>query len=286
MAELHDLIARPARHQQNLLVAAHDAVDQAHEDDDAAVVVVLTVENQRAQRRAAIALRGRDVLHNVLEHRVDIDAGFGRNLRRVLGRDADDLLDLVLDALRLGRGQVDLVDDRQDLQIVVEREIGVRECLRLDALAGVDDQHRALAGRERAADLVVEVHMARRVDQVEGIALAVGGLVVQADGAGLDRDAVLALELHIVEDLVFHNALLHRAALFNQAVGERGFAVVNVGNDRKIADSGLVCHSCFSINSFRAISARSVTPRICAKKATAASAVLTAAFGASLRHRR
>ena len=50
--------------------------------------------------------------------------------------------------LGLGRRQVDLVEDRHDLVIVVERLVDVGQRLRLDALGGVDDQQRALEGRE------------------------------------------------------------------------------------------------------------------------------------------
>jgi hypothetical protein len=72
------------------------------------------------------------------------------------GVEADDVLDLLLDALGIGRGQVDLVEDRDDLEVVVEREVDVGEGLRLDALRRVDDEQRALAGGEAARHLVVK----------------------------------------------------------------------------------------------------------------------------------
>ena len=54
--------------------------------------------------------------------------------------------------LRLRRRQVDLVQHRDDVQVVLERQVEVGERLRLDALGGVDEQHGALAGGEAAAD--------------------------------------------------------------------------------------------------------------------------------------
>ncbi len=75
-----------------------------------------------------------------------------------------------------------------------------------------------------------------RVDQVELVDLAVVGPVVQADGVGLDGDAALALQVHGVEDLLHHFALRQRAGDFQQAVGQRGFAVVDVRDDGEIAD--------------------------------------------------
>ena len=81
--------------------------------------------------------------------------------------EADDVLDLLADLVGLGGGEVDLVDDRHDLMVVLDRLVDVGERLRLDALRGVDDQQRALAGGEAAADLIGEVDMAGRVHQVE-----------------------------------------------------------------------------------------------------------------------
>ena len=85
--------------------------------------------------------------------------------------------------------------------------------------------------------------MARGVDEVQDVVFAVVGAVVQTDGAGLDGDAALALKVHGVEDLVLHLALFDRVAFLEQAVGQRGFTVVNVGDDGKIADMRKVGHS-------------------------------------------
>ena len=118
----------------------------------------------------------------------------------------------------------------------VERLIDVRQRLRLDALRGVDDQQRALAGRQRARDLIGEVDVPGRVHQVEDVALAVLRLVVQPDGLRLDGDAALFLDVHRVEDLLAHVARGDRAGLLDQPVGKRRLAVVDMGHDREIAD--------------------------------------------------
>ena len=56
--------------------------------------------------------------------------------------------------VRLRARQVDLVDDRDDLEVVLDREVGVGQRLRLDALRGVDQQQRALARGQRPRHLV------------------------------------------------------------------------------------------------------------------------------------
>ena len=68
--------------------------------------------------------------------------------------------------------------------------------------------------------------------------LAVGGRVVEAHGAGLDRDAALALEVHVVEHLRRAVARADGAGQLEQAVGQRRLAVVDVGDDREVADAG------------------------------------------------
>ena len=66
-----------------------------------------------------------------------------------------------LHLLGLGGGEIDLVDHRHDLMVVLDRLVDVGERLRLDPLGGVDDQQRALAGGEAAAHLIGEVDVAR-----------------------------------------------------------------------------------------------------------------------------
>ena len=63
--------------------------------------------------------------------------------------------------------------------------------------------------------------------------------VCHPHGVQLDGDAALALEVHRVEQLVAHLALLHRAGGLDEPVGQRGFAVIDVGDDAEVADAGL-----------------------------------------------
>ena len=73
--------------------------------------------------------------------------------------------------------------------------------------------------------------MAGRVDQVQLVALP-----HHAHGLGLDRDPALALEIHRVEQLLAHVALGDGVGELEDAVGERRLAVVDVRDDREVAD--------------------------------------------------
>jgi hypothetical protein len=243
IAALQNGVLRAAGHHANGLALADGTLHDAEQHHHAHVGVVLAVEYQRPQRRLGVALGGGHVLHHVLQYGVDVDAQLGGDLRGLQRGQADDVLHLLLGLQGVGGGQVDLVEHRQDLQIVVHGKIRVGQRLGLHALGGIHHQQRALAGGQRPADLVIEVHVARGVDEVQGVGFSVLRLIEDLDGAGLDGNAPLPLQIHIVQQLVLHLPLRHGVALLQQAIRQRGFAVVDVGNNGKVADMGLVKHS-------------------------------------------
>jgi len=114
---------------------------------------------------------------------------------------------------------------------MLDRLVDVRQRLRLDALCCIDDEQRALARGEATRDLIGEIDMPRRVHQVEHIALP-----VEAHGLRLDRDAAFLLDIHVVEHLRRHFALGEPAGRLDQPVGKRGLAMVDMRDNRKIAD--------------------------------------------------
>ena len=248
VAALDDLVSGAGGHHLHLLARADAALHDAEVDDDAAVRVILAVEDQGLQGRLRVPLGGRDVLHDVLQHRFDVGAQLGGDLRRVQGRQADDVLHLLLCLGGVRRRQVDLVEHRQDLQVVLHGQVRVGQGLGLHALGGVHHQNCALAGSQGPGDLVVKVHMARGVDEVQLIVLPVLGMVGQPDGPGLDGDAPLPLQVHVVQQLGLHLPGGDGVALLQQPVRQRGLAVVNMGNDAEISDVALLCHiRCSSI---------------------------------------
>ena len=243
IAALNDLELSTGRHHAHLHARFHVTVHQAHINDNALVRVVLAVKDQRTQRRVRVAGRCRDVGYDALEHLMNIQANLCRNLGCILGRNADDILDFLLDALRVGCGQVNLIDNRYNLQIVLKGKVGIAQRLCLDALCGIYDQQCALARGERTRNLIIKVDVTRGVDEVHVIDLAVVRLVIHAHCACLDRNAALSLEIHIIEQLLLHLTLGDSLTLFEQAVGQGGFTVVDVRDNGKIADIFLFLHT-------------------------------------------
>ena len=78
--------------------------------------------------------------------------------------------------------------------------------------------------------------MAWGVDQVEGVGLTISGGVIHARRLKLDRDAALTLQVHVVQELLLHVPVGHRARVLQQTVGQRRLAMVDMGDDAEIAD--------------------------------------------------
>ena len=132
---------------------------------------------------------------------------------------------------------------------MVQRQVTVGQRLGLHTLAGIHHQHGTLAGGQAAADFVLEVHVARGVDEVEFIGLAVIGLVAHGHSAGFDGDAALLLDVHIIKNLIGHGALVNTVGQLQHTVGQGRLAVVDVGDDTKVADR-IASHQ-FSSKSFQ-----------------------------------
>jgi len=235
-ADAVDLVGGVGAHHADAVALGEHAVDEAHQNDDAEVGIVPAVDQQGLERRRAIALGRRQARDDRFQHGGHVEAGLGGNLDGVRGVEADHVLDLLFDLGGLGGRQIDLVEHRHDLVAVVDCLVDVGERLRLNALARVDHEQRALAGGKRAVDLVGEVDMAGRVDQVEHVIPAVARPVIEPHGLRLDGDAALALDVHGIEHLLDHLAVGKPAGQLDQPVGQGRFAVVDMRDDREIAD--------------------------------------------------
>src|SRR5919109_5319729 len=78
--------------------------------------------------------------------------------------------------------------------------------------------------------------MARGIDEIQLIFPAVLRAVTETHRARLDRDSALALEVHAVEELIRTLALAHGSGIFQQAICQRRFSMIDVGNNREVPD--------------------------------------------------
>ena len=134
----------------HVVAFADDAIDHLEIGDNAPERVEYGVEDQTLQRRVGIAFWGGYFLNDGVQQLRDALAGLAAGPEDILTRATQQLDDLVFHLVGAGARQVDLVDHRNDLQVVLDGHIEIRDGLRLDTLGGVDNQQGALAGRDRA----------------------------------------------------------------------------------------------------------------------------------------
>ena len=125
-AHIRDLERLARRHHLELHALFDMALLHADMRDDAFIGVKIRVKDQSLQRCLLIPLRRRNVVHDGLEDIGDADARLARAKHGVRRIKADDVFNLPLRALRIRARQVDLVDDRDDLEIVLQRHVDVR----------------------------------------------------------------------------------------------------------------------------------------------------------------
>ena len=145
-ADAGDVKRFPARHRPDLRARRDLAVPDTDISDDAEVGIKMAVEDQGPQRLVGIALRRRDAADDGFQYFLGADALFGRRPDRLGGVNRQHFFDLLGHPVGIGGGQVNLVDDRDDLQMIVQSKVDIRQRLRLDSLGGIHDQYRAFAG--------------------------------------------------------------------------------------------------------------------------------------------
>ena len=211
------------------------AVEHAHVGDHALVSVEIGIEPQRLQRRRARGLGRRNALDNRLQNLVDADALLGAGQNGRVAGNGQDVLQLLLRQRDVGVRQIDLVDDGDDGQVLLHRQVHVGHRLRLDALRRVHDEQRPFARAQAARHLVGEIHVPRRIDQVQLVSLAILRLVRHRDRVRLDGDAALPFQVHRIEQLVLHVARGDGAGPVQQPVGKRRLPMINMGDDAEIS---------------------------------------------------
>ena len=137
-------------------------------------------------------------------------------------------------ALGIAARAIDLVDHQDRAQAQRQRLAGDEAGLRHRAFEGVDQQQHRVDHLEHALDLAAEVGVAGRVDDVDARALPGDRGELRQDG-----DAALALEIVRVHRAVGDDlAGAELTGLAQEAVDQRGLAVVDVGDDGDVSDIG------------------------------------------------
>jgi hypothetical protein len=137
-------------HEPDRLPMLETPVDDPEVGDDPAEGVVYRIEDESAQRGLRVSLRGRHLRHDRLEQLRHALTGLRRDPMHVVRVTPDQRGQLLRVLLRLSGGKIDLVQYRDDLEACVNRQIKVRQGLRLDPLGRIHQQKDPIASRQRA----------------------------------------------------------------------------------------------------------------------------------------
>ena len=186
----------------HMVALTDDTIGNLEVGNDAAKGVEYRIEDKRLQGCLLITLGMRDALNDGIEYLLDPLARLARGTDNVLAVAAYQVDDLVLHLVRHGRGHIYLVDDRDNLQVMVNGHIEVGDGLRLHTLCGIHHQQCSLAGSDGTRHLIGEVDMSWGINQIENIFFALVH-IPHLDGVALDGDATLTLQVHVIKHLSF-----------------------------------------------------------------------------------
>ena len=132
-----------AGHQQHLVALANRAGDHAEIHDHAPVGVVVGVEYQGPQRLGHFVGGSRHPIHHGLEDFGNSQASFCRAMDGIGAVEPNDCLNFIGDAICISAGQINLVENRNDLKIILKGQVYVCQGLSFHALAGIHHQQGA-----------------------------------------------------------------------------------------------------------------------------------------------
>ena len=149
------------------------AVNETHQYKDAAIHVKPRIEEESFQGGIRIAFRSRNSFNDRFENFLHAISILSADEQGILGIHSDDRIQLLARSPHIGAGKIDLIDDRQDLEMMIESQVGIGERLRLYSLRCIDNQKSALASCKASRNFVTEVDVAWRIDQIQDVIIAV-----------------------------------------------------------------------------------------------------------------
>ena len=111
----------------------------------------------------------------------------------------------------------------------------VRHRLGFHALSRIHHQHRALTGRQASRNFVGEIDVTRGIKKIQPVSMPIFGQILHRHRVGLNGDSPLPLQIHGVQQLILLIAIFDGASHFEQSIGQRRLAVIDMRDNTKIA---------------------------------------------------
>ena len=237
--------SRPVGHEAHLRARAQHAVLHPHVRHDAAVRVERRVEDQGAQRVVRGPVGRRDAPDDLVEQLRHALPGLGRDARISSGSHPTTSASSRAVPAGSACGRSILFRTGTIVRPASRaRWKFASVCASIPCAASTSSTAPSHAASDRETSYVKSTWPGR-VDQVE-LVLVAGSAVGQPDGLRLDRDAPLALEVHLVQVLLAHVPVGDGVRELEQPVGQRRLPVVDVGDDAEVPDPGWLGHGALS----------------------------------------
>ena len=137
-----------ARHQQNAVFGLEHAVHHTYQHHDAHVIIEPGVDDQCFEGSIGIPLRRRNAGDDRLQNILNANPRLCTATNGVFGFDPDHILNFTNRLFRVRVGQINFVQNRNDIDALLNSRVAVGDGLCLHALAGIDHQQSALTRRE------------------------------------------------------------------------------------------------------------------------------------------
>ena len=137
---------------------------------------------------------------------------------------------------------------------MVNGKIDIGQSLCFYPLGCIHNENCAITGSKASGNFIVKVHMARSINQVKDILFSVLCMIDQTNSLRLNGNTSLSLNIHVIKDLGLHLTAGKRSGKFDHTVCQSGLAVINMRDNTKITNMGLIdCQESipfFTINNF------------------------------------
>ena len=111
----------------------------------------------------------------------------------------------------------------------------------LNTLRSINHQQSTFAGSNGTRNLIREIDMSRRVNQIQNVFFSIQ-YVFHLNGMAFNGNAPFTLQVHAVEYLLLGIPCADSPRDFQQSVGKGAFTMINMSYNAKIPD---VLHSTF-----------------------------------------
>ena len=165
-AHFFNPVRRVVGHENNGSPGLQLSVKDTKMHHGAAVRVVVGIKDQGFERPGGITGRCRQPGDNCFQYGFDAGAFLGGNQQGLVRVQAEIFGDLHFYPFDVRRGQIDFIDDRNDLQIVFHGQVEIGQGLGFDPLAGINQQQGSLAGSQGTRYFIGKIHMPGCVDEV------------------------------------------------------------------------------------------------------------------------